>query len=90
MTVPATSRIVRTFDDRADALAHFFQRAGEAPRLLAFDDSVGCPLDQAVAAIEGTEGEQWRIPVGRGSYTSMGAVDGRLRLKQLPTGTDVD
>ena len=54
MTVPATSRIVRTFDDRADALAHYFQRAGEAPRLLAFDDAVGCPLDQALAAIEWT------------------------------------
>lgn len=54
MTVPATSRIARTFDDRADALAHFFQRAGEAPRLLAFDDTVGCPLDQALAAIEWT------------------------------------
>lgn len=54
MTVPATSRIVRTFDDRADALAHFFQRAGEAPRLLAYDDAVGCPLDQALAALEWT------------------------------------
>ena len=40
MTVPATSRAVRTFDDRADALAHFFQRAGEAPRLVAYDDAV--------------------------------------------------
>jgi hypothetical protein len=54
MTVPATSRHTRTFDDRADALAHFFLRAGEAPRLLAYDDSTGCPLDQALAAIEWT------------------------------------
>jgi hypothetical protein len=54
VTVPATSRIVRTFDDRADALAHFFQRAGEAPRLVAYDDTVGCPLDQALAALEWT------------------------------------
>jgi hypothetical protein len=54
MTVPATSRQSRTFDDRADALAHFFQRAGEAPRLLAYDDSAGCPLDQALAALEWT------------------------------------
>jgi hypothetical protein len=54
VTVPATSRIVRTFDDRADALAHFFQRAGEAPRLVAYDDAVGCPLDQALAALEWT------------------------------------
>jgi broad specificity phosphatase PhoE len=44
----------------------------------------------AVAALEHTEGEQWRIPVGRGSYTAMGAQDGRLWLQQLPAGTDVD
>jgi hypothetical protein len=54
MTVPATSRQTRTFDDRADALAHFFLRAGEAPRLVAYDDAVGCPLDQALGAIEWT------------------------------------
>jgi hypothetical protein len=43
-----------------------------------------------VAALEGTEGEQWRIPVGRGSYLAMGARDGGLWLERLPTGTDVD
>src|SRR5256886_6723213 len=46
MTVPATSRQTRTFEDRADALAHFFLRAGEAPRLLAYDDAVGCPRSE--------------------------------------------
>lgn len=54
MTVSATSRIVRAFEDRAEALAHFFARAGVAPRLLAYDDAAGCPLDQAVAALEWT------------------------------------
>ena len=54
MTVPATSRQIRTFEDRADALAHFFLRAGEASRLLAYNDAVGCPLDQGLAAIEWT------------------------------------
>jgi len=54
MTLPATSRQTRTFDDRADALAHFFLRAGEAPRLLAYEDAAGCPLDQALAALEWT------------------------------------
>jgi hypothetical protein len=54
MAVPATSRSVRAFEDRADALAHFFQRAGEAPRLIAYDDAVGLPLDQALAALEWT------------------------------------
>src|SRR5205823_4585522 len=28
--------------------------AGEAPRLLAYDDATGCPLDQALAALEWT------------------------------------
>jgi len=54
MSVPATTRIIRTFEDRADALAHFFQRAGEAPRLIAYDDAIGLPLDQALAALEWT------------------------------------
>src|SRR5882672_7985902 len=54
MTVPATSRQTRTFDDRADALSHFFLRAGAAPRLLAYDDAVGCPLDQGLGVIEWT------------------------------------
>ena len=54
MAVPATSLVVRTFEDRADALSNFFQRAGEAPRLIAYDDAVGCPLDQALAALEWT------------------------------------
>jgi hypothetical protein len=54
MTVPATSHQMRTFEDRADALAHFFLRAGEAPRLVAYDDAGGCPLDQGLAAIEWT------------------------------------
>ena len=54
MAAPATSRVMRTFEDRADALAHFFLRAGEAPRLIAYDDAVGLPLDQALAALEWT------------------------------------
>ena len=58
MTVPATSRQLRSFEDRADALAHFFMRAGEAPRLVAYDDANGCPLDQALAALE------WTVAVG--------------------------
>jgi hypothetical protein len=46
---------VRTFPDRAEALSHFVLRAGEAPRLLAFDDAVGCPMDIALAALEWTK-----------------------------------
>lgn len=53
MTTPQTVSI-RTFTERAEALAHFIVRAGEAPRLLAFDDSVGCPMEIALAALEWT------------------------------------
>ncbi|HXE56917.1 MAG TPA: hypothetical protein VNK43_02855 [Gemmatimonadales bacterium] len=45
---------VRTFTDRAEALAHFVLRAGEAPRLLALDDAMGCPVETALAALEWT------------------------------------
>lgn len=58
MTAPTGSRSTQTFADRADALGHFFQRAGEAPRLIAYDDEIGCPLANALAAIE------WTITVG--------------------------
>lgn len=52
----ATSETVqiRTFTDRADALAQFVLRAGESPRFLAFDDVAGCPVDSALAALEWT------------------------------------
>jgi len=53
MTIPQTLA-VRSFSDRAEALSHFILRAGEAPRLIAFDDAVGCPLDIALAALEWT------------------------------------
>lgn len=49
------SLVVRTFADRAEGLAHFMLRAGEAPRLLAFDDALGCPVDIALSALEWTK-----------------------------------
>jgi len=55
MTAPASSRSTHTFGDRAEALGHFFRRAGEAPRLVAYDDEVGCPLHTALAALEWTK-----------------------------------
>jgi len=73
VTVPATSRVARTFEDRADTLAHFFLRAGEAPRLLAYDDAVGCPMDQALAALE------WTAAVG------ILAADDLLHAAQIST-----
>ena len=51
MSAPAAIS-VRTFTDRSDGLAHFFHRAGAAPRLLAWDDSIGCPMETALSALE--------------------------------------
>jgi len=45
---------VRTFLERAEGLGHFFLRAGEAPRLIAYDDVAGCPVETALAALEWT------------------------------------
>jgi hypothetical protein len=53
MSAP-TTLVIKTFSDRAEALAHCILRAGEAPRVLAFDDAVGCPIEQALAALEWT------------------------------------
>lgn len=53
MTTPQ-SLSIRTFADRADGLSHFMACAGEAPRLLAFDESVGCPVENALPALEWT------------------------------------
>ena len=44
----------------------------------------------AVAALTGAEGEEWRLPVGRGSLTEF-TVDGdRIHIGRLPDGDDVD
>lgn len=53
MSVP-TAVAIRTFADQAEALAHCILRAGDAPRILAYDDTIGCPIEQALAALEWT------------------------------------
>jgi hypothetical protein len=42
------------FADRAQALAVFLEAAGAAPRLITLDDSAGCPLYHALAALQWT------------------------------------
>ena len=52
-----TERAQRTteeFGDRAEALAVFLSAAGGAPRLITLDDSAGCPLYHALAALQWT------------------------------------
>jgi hypothetical protein len=53
-TIPVTPRATHTFSDRGEALGHFFSRAGDAPRFVAYDEEVGCPLDNALAVLEWT------------------------------------
>jgi broad specificity phosphatase PhoE len=43
-----------------------------------------------VLGLNGGGGESWRIPVGRGSLTSVTVQDGRIVVHALPEGTDVD
>ena len=44
----------------------------------------------AVVRLTGVEGEEWRIPVGRGSLTQFDIEDGTISLAELPEGDDVD
>jgi hypothetical protein len=53
-TPPVTPRATHPFTDRGEALGHFFTRAGEAPRFVAYDEEVGCPLESALAVLEWT------------------------------------
>ncbi len=65
MTAPTVSRTTKVFTDRAEALGCFFQRAGEAPRFIAYDEEIGCPLHNALAALE------WTLAVGIMSDTDL-------------------
>jgi hypothetical protein len=56
MSESSLSRTTSTFTDRAEALGHFFQRAGEAPRFIAYDEEMGCPLHNALSTLEWTLG----------------------------------
>jgi broad specificity phosphatase PhoE len=42
------------------------------------------------AALRPSDGEAWRIPVGRGSAARFDIVDGTVSLTRLPDGSDVD
>lgn len=44
----------------------------------------------AVARLTKVDGEQWRIPVGRGSLTLMSLRDGIIEVVAFPAGNDVD
>jgi len=44
----------------------------------------------AVVRLTGIEGEEWRIPVGRGSLTQFEIEDGTISLAELPEGDDID
>ena len=44
----------------------------------------------AVVALNGADGEEWRIPVGRGSLCRFLIEEGQVSLVELPLGDDVD
>ena len=54
MTAVSDGRTTQEFPDRSDALAAFLKAAGSAPRLITVDDSAGCPLFHALAALQWT------------------------------------
>lgn len=58
MEQSAVQQTKQAFADRAEALGHFFQCAGEAPRFVAYDEEAGCPLHSALATLE------WTVAVG--------------------------
>ena len=64
MATPGTLT-VRTFLDRTEGLAHLLLRADQAPRLLAFDDVAGCPVETALAALEWTRHPDGSLTLGR-------------------------
>lgn len=51
MSATAVPRAVREIERREDALAEFLRAAGDAPRLLTPDDSPGCAITMALAAL---------------------------------------
>ena len=54
MAATTDRRTAEEFAERPDALAAFLRAAGSAPRLITVDDSAGCPLYHALAALQWT------------------------------------
>lgn len=48
------ARTTESMQARGEAMGRFFERAGEAPRLLAYEEDVGCPLHTALSVLEWT------------------------------------
>jgi hypothetical protein len=48
------ARRTQEFEERSEALAEFLRAAGQTPRLLPADDGLGCPLFNALAALQWT------------------------------------
>jgi broad specificity phosphatase PhoE len=84
---PSGERLTEAQDRMLGALELIGQRhAGEV--VVAVSHAVMIRL--AVARLTDISGEQWRIPVGRGSLTLFHVTDGELKLQALPEGDDVD
>jgi broad specificity phosphatase PhoE len=103
MFSPAEFQLYRTAPDRAvcpagERLTDAQNRMVEAIELIGSRHAgeTVCAVTHAVmirllvARITDIKGEDWRIPVGRGSLTAVHVEDGRVSLAKLPEGTDVD
>jgi broad specificity phosphatase PhoE len=100
---PEAFKLYRTSPSRAvcpngERLADARQRMIEALQLIGqrhAGESVAAithavMIRLAVAKLENVEGEQWRIPVGRGAMCTFTITDGDIHLATLPEGDDVD
>lgn len=104
MYAPAAFKLYKTSPERAvcpngERLKDAQTRMLEALSLIASRHPGECVaavthavmIRLVVAAIESITGEEWRIPVGRGSLTTM-SIDrqGQVTVRQRPSGSDVD
>lgn len=49
---PVVPRKTSRFETRGEALGVFFERAGDSPRYVSYEEDVGCPLHTALSVLE--------------------------------------
>ncbi len=82
-------RSTEEFADRAEALAVFMREAGSAPRLVTVDDSAGCPLYHALAALQWTSETGLFEPADRLHAAWFAAETGIAVIERVADGKPV-
>lgn len=82
-------RSTQEFADRAEALAVFMRAAGAAPRLVTVDDSAGCPLYHALAALQWTSETGLFEPADRLHAAWFAAETGIAVIERVDDGKPV-